>query len=64
MLLTAWKVKNDKYTEIEKTIYYISRGFVILTIFQYNLLNDGKYKAFFRAYLVTILNALLCFFWV
>jgi hypothetical protein len=51
-------MKNEKDrkidTEKEKTIKYLSRGFMIRAIFQYrnNSLND--YIAFFRAYLVTI----------
>ena len=54
-------MKNETDTETETTIYYISRGFVIVAIFQYknNSLNDSKYIAFFRAYLVTILKALI-----
>ena len=38
-------MKNETDTETEKTIYYISRGFVILAIFQYNLLtlNDAGF---------------------
>ena len=36
-------MKNETDTETEKTIYYISRGFVILAIFQYmnNSSNDS-----------------------
>ena len=36
-------MKDETDTETEKTIYYISRGFVILAIFQYmnNSLNDS-----------------------
>ena len=36
-------MKNETDTETEKPIYYISRGFVILEIFQYrnNSLNDS-----------------------
>ena len=37
-------IKNEADTETEKTVYYISRGFVILAIFQYknNSLNESK----------------------
>ena len=36
-------MKNETDTETEKTIYYITRGFVILAIFKYrnNSLNDS-----------------------
>ena len=52
-------MKNKTDTETEKTVYYISRDFVILAIFQYrnNSLNDSNI-AFFKAYLATILKAL------
>ena len=52
-------MKNETDTETETPIYYISRGFVILEIFQYrnNSLNDST-LAFFRVYLVTILKAI------
>ena len=52
-------------TETKKTIYYISRGFVILELFKCRnkSLNDStvqQYIAFFRAYQVIILKALIC----
>ena len=54
-----WNKKNE--TDTEKTIYYTSRGLVILAIFQYrnNSFNGGQYIAFCRAYLVIILKALI-----
>ena len=45
-------MKNETDTETEKTIYYISRGFVILAVQEE--LFKWQYLAFFRAYLVTI----------